>query len=421
MDSFRIRGGNELHGTIAVCGSKNAATKLIAATLLTREPCELVGLPRIKDVEAMLGILKKMGAYIEREGDTTHITNNTIDPSLLPREEVQQMRSSLALAGPLLARFGSVAMPYPGGDQIGTRSIATHLHAFSDLGYQVREESDGFRIERPSHIAPANTVILDEFSVTATENIIMLAAGTVSEFRIAVAAEEPHVQDLMAFLNKMGAEVEALPRHHIRVKGTTSLKGARYAVRPDYIEAGTLVIAVLAVGGAVTITNFPTEDLELFFHQLKRTGANITIEDTRTVRVETSPDLKLDTIQTMIHPGIPTDLQSPLGVLATQTTGITRLHDPLYEGRLSYLEGLKAMGARVEILNKHEAQIEGPTKLKGAALKGGDIRGCMSMIIAGLVAEGTTTIENAFQVDRGYERIDERLAALGADIERIEQ
>lgn len=419
MDSFRIRGGNELRGTIAVCGSKNAATKLIAATLLTTEPCELVGLPRIKDVEAMLGILASMGADIQVKGSSTRITSANVDPTRLPSEAVSQMRSSMVLAGPLLARFGNVTMPYPGGDQIGARSISTHLNAFSDLGYRVSESNGTFTIERPRDIAEVRTVILDEFSVTATENILMLAAGTASELRIAVAAEEPHVQDVMIFLNSMGAVVEALPRHHIRVKGQASLTGARHEVRPDYIEAGTLVAAVLAIGGNVTITNFPTEDLELFLHQLKRKGANITIEDTRTVRVETSPNLKLDTIQTMIHPGIPTDLQSPLGVLATQTNGTTLLHDPLYEGRLSYLEGLKKMGAQVTILNKHEARIEGPTKLKGAELKGGDIRGCMSMIIAGLVAEGTTTIKNAFQVDRGYERIDERLRALGADIERI--
>ncbi|MEX2008295.1 MAG: UDP-N-acetylglucosamine 1-carboxyvinyltransferase [Candidatus Spechtbacterales bacterium] len=421
MDSFVINGGNELKGEITVKGSKNAATKLIAATLLTEETCTLIGLPDIADVSVMLEILEEMGATLEREGEETRITNADIDPKKLPHDKVRKLRSSIVLAGPLLARFGEVTLAYPGGDKIGARPVDTHLHAFADLGCDVSKREDTFTIRAPKEGAAAEKVVLDEFSVTATENIMMFAASRARPLHIAVAANEPHIQDLALFLSQMGAQVELLPFHRIVVTGVDSRAGARHAVRPDYIEAGTFVAAVLAIGGDVRIANFPTEDLELFLHALVQRGANITVENARTVRVQTSPNLALGRIQTMIYPGIPTDLQAPLGVLATQSNGTTFIHDPMYEGRLRYLSVLADMGATVNMLDVHRAEVTGPTKLKGIDVHGEDIRSAMSFIIAGLAAEGTTTIHDAYPVERGYEAIDERLRALGADIQRVSE
>lgn len=417
-DAFRIKGGNELRGDITVGGSKNAATKLIAATLLTSKQCILRGLPHIQDVGVMLDILADMGARIERRGDATHIHNQHIDPDKLSYEKCKRVRSSIVFLGPLLARFGEVELPYPGGDPIGTRSIETHLNAFEDLGLRVKRKRNSFSVDGSAKKS-VKKIILDEFSVTATENVLMYASSLPRSLEVSIVAQEPHIQSLIDFLNDMGARVSVLPYHKIRIHGKKFLKGANVRIRPDYIEAGTFVCAVLAVGGDVRIHNFPTQDLELFLHRLQRAGARIDIESEHTVRVRTSPGLALHKIQTMIYPGVPTDLQSPLGVLATQTQGTTFLHDPLYEGRLAYLKELRKMGATIKILDPHRAEIKGPTKLHGVSIAGKDIRGGMSLIIAALAARGVTTLHNAYQVDRGYEQIDERLRGIGADIERI--
>lgn len=417
-DSFRIKGGNTLRGNIVVGGSKNAATKLVAATLLTSKKCILRGLPRIRDVEVMLDILVDMGARIERRGNATHIHNQHIDPGKLSYEKCKRVRSSIIFLGPLLARFGKAELPYPGGDPIGTRSIETHLNAFEDFGLRVKRKKNSFSVVGSPKVG-VKKIILDEFSVTATENVLMYAASLSRSFELSIVAEEPHVQSLTDFLNDMGAQVSVLPYHKIRIHGKKVLKGVDVRIRPDYIEAGTFVCAVLAVGGDVRIHNFPIQDLELFLHRLRRAGARIDIESAQVVRVRTSPGLALHKIQTMIYPGVPTDLQSPLGVLATQTQGTTFLHDPMYEGRLAYLKELRKMGAAVTILDPHRAEIRGPTKLHGVSIAGKDIRGGMSLIIAALAARGVTTLRNAYQVDRGYEKIDERLRGIGADIERV--
>lgn len=418
MNSFVIRGGNILKGDIQVLGSKNSATKLVAATLLTDRACKLIDLPKIHDVEVMIDILKEMGAEVKRKGNVTYIRNAFMFPNKLPLKKAEKVRSSIVLLGPMLARFGSAELPYPGGDPIGTRSIATHLNAFMDLGFSVEEKEHSFVVSGKVNQNVRN-IILDEFSVTATENILMFASLLPYKITISIAAEEPHIQDMINFLSNMGVRVSALPYHKISVHGRKALMGATQEVRADYIEAGTLVCAALAVGGDVRIHNFPFEDLELFIHRLAQGGANLSYEKGKILRVRTSPQLALEKIQTMIYPGIPTDLQSPLGVLATQSDGKTFLHDPLYEGRLGYLNELRKMGAKIKILDSHRAEIEGPVQLKGVTIKGEDIRGGMSLIIAGLTASGTTTIENAYQVDRGYEEIDKRLGKLGADIQRV--
>ncbi len=419
MESFYIQGGNKLEGSINVQGSKNAATKIIAATLLTDKQCLLYNVPDIQDVQLMLDILGDMGSDVKREGSVVHITNRNVNPENLPFNKVSKLRSSVVLLGPLLARFKYVKMPYPGGDKIGKRPFDTHFNAFSDLGFEISKQKKYFEIKKPRRHITTRKIALDEFSVTASENVLMYAAGTPGMLDISIVAEEPHTHNLAEFLNKMGARVSLLPQHRIRVVGAKKLAGADHSIVPDYIEAGSFVIAGIAVGGEITIKNFPTEHLELLLQKLKRAGANLEAEDKQTIKVKTSPKFNLFQVQTMIYPGIPTDLQSPLGVLATQCRGKTLIHDPLYPARLNYLEELKKMGANVKIIDPHRAEVRGPTKLKGVKIKGKDIRGGMSLIIAGLVAKGETILQDAFQVDKGYERIDERLQELGAKIERV--
>lgn len=420
-EAFIIKGGNKLNGEVHVQGSKNAATKLIAATLLTKKPCKLLGVPNLKDVDVMLNILEQMGANVERKGNIVRVTAKNIDPKKLPFTEVKKLRASIVLLGPLLARFGYVKFPYPGGDKIGSRTLSTHFNAFSDLGFIVRKHKDYFTIKAPDKRAYSKVkkLVLDEFSVTATENILMYASSVPHRIQISIVAEEPHIQNLVELLRKMGAKIQVFPRHQISIYGSKKLSGVTCRVIPDYIEAGTFVAAALVAGNNVKIHNFPIKDLELFLLKLQRCGANIKFLGSKTVQVTTSPKFRLTKVQTMIHPGIPTDLQSQLGVLATQSPGKTLIHDTLYEDRLDYLKRLQKMGAKVKILDPHRAEVFGPTKLKGAEIEGKDIRGGMSLIIAGLIASGETVINNAYQVDRGYENIDERLRALGADIKRL--
>lgn len=416
--SFRIEGGVPLQGTIRVQGGKNAALKLIAATLLTNQECVLRQVPDIEDVHAMLRILSAMGAEVSFEEGTARIRCATIDPSALPHEEAKRLRASIVLAGPLVARFGEATLPYPGGDNIGSRSVQTHFDAFEDLGCRVEQGNDSFTIRCGKEELPSR-LTLNEFSVTATENMLLFAATSEAPLEIALAAEEPHIQNLIEMLNAMGASASLQPSNRITMKGSKTLSGADIVVRPDYIEAGTFVAMILAVGGEVRITNFPTADMAATLHLVERAGGIIDYEDEETIVVRGGQRLHLGRIQTMIYPGFPTDLQAPFGVLATQSEGTTLIHDPLFEGRLNYLKGLEAMGAKVNILDPHRAEVNGPTPLKGAELSGEDIRGAMSLIIAGMAAEGTTVLHNAYQADRGYEHIDERLGALGARIERF--
>lgn len=416
--SFRIEGGAPLHGDIAVQGGKNAALKLIAACLLTSERCVLSNVPDIEDVRSMLRIIEAMGGEVTREGSTVAITAASIDPALLPAEEAKKVRASVVFAGPLVARFGSVTLPYPGGDNIGNRSVGTHLDAFESMGCSIERSEDSFTITRTKAPLPSR-VVLNEFSVTATENMIMFAAAQETPVEIMLAAQEPHIQNLMEMVTAMGASAELLPRNIIRVSGSKNLRGAEITVRADYIEAGTFVAMALAVGGEVRITNCPISDMAAILHLVERAGATLEYESESVLVVRGKQSLRLGRIQTMIYPGFPTDLQAPFGVLATQCEGTTLIHDPLFEGRLQYLKGLEKMGATVRILDPHRAEVDGPTSLSGVELMGEDIRGAMSFIIAGMVASGTTILHNAYQADRGYERIEQRLSALGAHIERI--
>jgi UDP-N-acetylglucosamine 1-carboxyvinyltransferase len=420
QESFVIRGGNRLNGHVYIQGSKNAAPKLIAAALLTTKPCKLLNVPHVKDVDVMLDILKAMGAKVEFKKNVATITCANIDPQKIPNDLAKRLRSSVVLIGPLLARFGKITLPYPGGDRIGLRSLSTHFNAFRDLGYEVAEDRNYYQIKKGAKFSRRAKISLDEFSVTATENVLMWSAIQPGKLEISMVAEEPHVQNLVEMLQKMGASINVFPRHRIVIKGKKSLEGASQKVFYDYIEAGTWLIAGTLLAENLHIHNFPVQDLELLMHRLKRIGADFQLLSKNTLFVKKAPKLTASKWDVRLHPGVASDLQSPLGVLATQCSGVSEIFDTMYEGRLSYLKELQKMGANVKILDVRRAEVTGPTKLKGIKfLKKEDIRGGMSLIIAGLIASGETFIKDAYQVDRGYERIDERLQELGANIKRV--
>ena len=423
MEQFVIQGGKPLRGAIDVRGAKNAAFPILAATILTDEDCIVENLPLVEDVYRMLEILEGMGAKVEwLDERTVKINTRVLDPKKVKKDIVARFRGSVLLMGPLLARFGKVSLPRPGGDIIGARPIDTHLDAFSQLGVKILASNGKVILEKPEQLT-GDTVILNEFSVTATENILLFAAAYPGVITIKTADQDYPIQELIKALERMGANITLSALHMIEVRGKQKLGGMKHRLMFDPIEAGTFIVMVAAAKGEVLVQNVETSFLELFLKKLKAFGVPMQIEAKQNgladVKVLPWKKLKIDSIQTFIYPGIHTDLQSPLGVLATQAAGSTLLHDPLYPGRLKYLEELNKMGAEIYIADPHRAIINGPCRLFGTDLGTFDLRGGAAMIIAALIAKGKSTINNIYQVDRGYERIEERLQRLGADIKRV--
>jgi len=422
FNKFIIKGGNPLNGEIDVRGSKNAALPIIAATLLTKDKCTISNLPRVLDVFCMLEILQQLGSDVKWANKrTVEITNSKISPDNLASGAVKKMRASILFLGPLLARFGKVEkMRYPGGCSIGARPIGIHLEAFRDLGAKVTLSDNFFSVEFPARCKIPPKIILNEFSVTATENILAFLSSIPQKTEIRIAAAEPHVVDLAKFISKMGARIKGAGTSTISILGSRHLNGASHKIIPDYIEAGTFILSVLGAGGSVAIKNAPVSHLDLFIKKLTSSGADIRMDAGKnTSKVTGGKRMTISKIQTMPYPGIPSDLQSSFAALATQTIGDTFIHETLYEGRLACLREINKMGARIKILDPHRAVIAGPVKLTGAEVSASDLRGGAALVIAGLMASGTTTINGAEHVERGYEDLDGRLRALGADIVKI--
>lgn len=418
MDVFEIEGGEPLSGEITVSGSKNATTPILAATLLTTQTCVLSNLPLIEDVFRMLEILESMGAEIEWRGKRTiAITNQNIDPEKMDVEKVKQIRSSILLFGSLAARFDSFSLYHPGGCVIGARPVGTHFDALEKLGIRITQQEKSYRVDaRDRRVAK---VILREMSVTATENAMMLAAGMSGKTTIRIAAAEPHVEDLGRFLVAMGADIKGLGTHTLEITGTGTLAGAEHAIIPDANEAATFLILGAATGSALTVKHAREEHLDIVLEKLREFGADFVIREDQ---IEIVPGKKLHAIaklDTRTYPGIPSDVQAPFGVLATQAEGETLIFDTIFEGRFNYVSELEKMGARATVLNPHQVIVRGKTKLHGTTIKSYDLRAGVSLIIAALCAEGKTVIEDIYQVDRGYEHIEERLQKLGARIKRI--
>ena len=350
------------------------------------------------------------------------INAKNINPSKIDHELVLKFRGAVLLMGALLARLGRASLPQPGGCIIGARPIDTHLDAFSQLGVKIKEKRKKFDLIAPEKIKD-NIVILDEFSVTTTSNVMLYASKINEEITIKVADGDYPNQELGKALKKMGVKISGLGQHTVKIKGTSKLKGFKHFLMYDPIEAGTFIILALATQGNVLVKNVEYPFLEFPLKKLEDCGAKFEIRNKRGNRVDIqvlpSKNMRIRKIQSLPYPGFPSDLLSVLGVLATQTRGVTLIHDPLYEGRLKYLDGLTKMGADVFFSDPHRATINGITKLYGADLGSFDLRGGAALIIAGLLAEGKTIIRNVYQIDRGYEKIEERLIKLGADIKRI--
>jgi len=418
MENFEIIGGKRLKGEIDVRGSKNATTPILAATLLTKKECIISNIPLIEDVFRMLEIMESMGSEIRWIGKrTVAIKNHKIDPSKMDFELVKKLRSSILFLGSLSARFEKFKIAHPGGCVIGARPMGTHFDALHKMGIEIKQ-IDGFYLVNAKKRKSAK-VVLKEFSVTATENAMMLAAGLSGKTVIKIAATEPHVEDFGNFLEKLGVKIQGLGTHTLEIIGTKNLSGAKHEIIPDANEAATFLIMGVATDSAIRVKNAREENLDLVLEKLREFGADFKIGKNYIDVIPAKKLMAVKKIDTRTYPGIPTDIQAPLGVLATQAKGETMIFDTMFEGRFNYLGELEKMRGNVTILNPHQALITGPTKLRGCVIKSFDLRAGASLIIAALAAQGKTVIEDAYQVDRGYEKIEERLQKLGADIKRI--
>jgi len=416
---LRIRGGKPLRGTVAVSGSKNATLPLLAGTILCKEPITLKNVPRLRDVKTMRLILEFLGAKIEKDGSTMTIDPSGIENRAIPHELVSRLRGSIVLLGPLLARFGEVRMAYPGGCVLGKRSVEAHTRGFTELGIEDRStETELHLVGSPR----PGTVILSEFSVTATENVLLAAALANGETAIELAAAEPHVQDTAKFLIDRGIRIDGVGSHTLIIHGRPGLlSGGTHTVISDYLEAGAFILAALATRGLVTVEGADPKHLISFLGAIDRIGGKVNIEKNGTIIVNGAHSNLVGTrIQTNIFPGFPTDLQAPFGVVLTQAKGVSRIFEVLFEGRMAYLYELEKMGAQIEVLNSHQALIIGPTPLRARQVASNDIRAGVGMVIAALCAEGETVITDVRYIERGYDNLEGKLTALGAEIVREE-
>jgi len=419
-DKFIIQGGKPLKGEVEIRGAKNAAFPILASTLLTKEPCIIDNLPLIEDVFKMLKILEKIGAEVCWKGERKiKINCSKIKPLQIPFDLVGCFRGSILLLGPLLARFGKLKIPPPGGCLIGARPIDTHLDAFSQLGFKLLIKDNFYYFKQGKIKKGSGEVILDEFSVTATENVLLFSALSSEKTILRIADQDYQVQELIKVLGKMGVKIKGSGVHSLEIMGIDNPKGFQHTIISDPIETGTFIVASLATQGEVLIKRAELSFLTLFLKKLKDFGAKFRILNQQTIKVLASKNLKIDKIQSLPYPGIHSDLQPELGVLATQTEGATLIHDPLFEGRLKYLEELNKMGADIIFCDPHRAIVYGTTQLQGIEIPSPDLRAGAALIIAGLIAKGKTVIKNIYQIDRGYEKIEERLQRLGADIKRV--
>lgn len=416
---YRIQGGAPLSGEVHISGSKNASLPLLAATLACDGESVLENVPRLRDTEIMVDIMRYLGAEVSFEGTTVRVKTSGLRSKPIPRDMVSRLRGSIVLLGPLLARFGVVEMAYPGGCVLGKRPVHAHIEALTQLGAVDMSTDDVLHLQ--GTLKPGR-VILPEFSVTATENVIMAAALLPGETRIDLAAAEPHVQDLCRFLEAAGVHMEHIGPHALLIRGKRQLSGVKHRVTSDYLEVGALVVGALVTRGKMVLRDVEDEHLVSFLQTLRRAGAEWSYDAaarTLTVDGERS-SLQAMKIQTNIFPGFPTDLQAPTGVLMTQAAGVSRIHEVLFEGRMAYLYELEKMGAHVEILNAHQALIIGPRVLKGKTVASNDIRAGVAMVLAALCAEGETIITDVHYIERGYSKLEEKLRSLGATIERLE-
>lgn len=428
MAEFIIQGGARLGGEVTASGNKNAALPLLAATLLTDQPVTLHNVPRIRDVMMLIELIQTLGASAEWLGpnsirmNASGVSACAIDPKLS-----REIRASILLAGPMLARCGSVSLPPPGGDVIGRRRLDTHFLAFEALGASITSAPGFFSLERDELIGA--DIMLDEASVTGTENAIMAAALAKGDTILRNAASEPHVQELCRMLNAMGLKIDGVGSNTLVIHGVDRLRGAEFAVGADNIEVTSFIVlgAVCGSDAGLWIRNAGPENLGMSRLYLRRLGvrfetrgADVFVPGNQKLRVEAEFDGGIAKIDDAPWPGFPADAMSPTIVAATQAEGTVLIHEKMFESRLYFVDKLIGMGARIILCDPHRCVVSGPSRLRGERVQSPDIRAGVALVIAALAAEGESVISNIQQIDRGYERFADKLRSLGAQIVRVD-
>jgi UDP-N-acetylglucosamine 1-carboxyvinyltransferase len=411
-----IQGGNKLTGVLNISGAKNSAVGVIPAAVLSSGKCIIRNLPNIKDVIYLKELLLSLGAMVEMEGTSTMIVDSsTINNCSADYESAKQMRASYYFIGALLGRFKKAEVPFPGGCDIGVRPIDQHIKGFEALGAKVTIEHGIIKVEAEELIGAP--IYMDVVSVGATINIMLAASMAKGITTIENAAKEPYIVDVANFLNAMGANIKGAGTDIIKIKGVDELKGCEHSIIPDFIEAGTYMVAAAATRGDVTLTNVIPTHLEAISAKMKEMGIEIhEYEDSIRIKCDKKP--KAVNIKTLPYPGFPTDVQQPMSVLLSMAEGTSIVSESIWEGRFKYVDELKRMGAKVKVEDRL-AVIEGIDKLWGASVYATDLRAGAAMVVAGLVAEGETIIGNIKHIDRGYEFLEDKLASLGANITRV--
>lgn len=418
MANFRIEGKGKLKGKIKISGAKNAALKLLPAAILADSMSVIHNVPNISDIHQIENILSSIGTQITHEDSTVKIDPTEVSSFEPEAKLMRKLRGSIVVVGPLLAKFGKAVFAQPGGCLIGARSIDEHLDVFVQMGVKISKSGNEYHLKgKPK----ASNITLNKMSVTATENAIMATVLSKGTTKIFVAAAEPEIVDLANYLNKMGAKIQGAGTHTVTVTGVEKLHGVNYNVMPDRIEAGTYLIAAIATNSALEIGPVRPDDLSIVLKKLESAGAKFKVlskDNEFYIKTEKRGELTAIDLDTRTYPGFPTDLQSPYAVLMTQAKGRCQIFETLFEGRFLYLDELKMMGAKSEVLSPHIIKIYGPTELKGTRISSRDIRGGAALVIAALLAKGETTITDIEYIDRGYELMDEKLKNAGIKIER---
>jgi UDP-N-acetylglucosamine 1-carboxyvinyltransferase len=416
MEKFIIKGGRKLKGIIDIKGAKNDALVIFAASLLTSKPVIIYNVPEIEDIKNLLKIIKKTGTKIKRlKYGKYKLKAHNLNSFFIEPKIAKKIRASILLVPALLSRLGKVKFTHPGGCVIGERPIDQFLNGYKKLGATISYKNNLYEITAPK--LKGAEIFFDNITVTGTESMIMAAVLAKGKTLLKNCACEPEIVSLADFLNSCGAKIKGAGTPYITIEGVKELNGGIHKVIPDRIEAGSFCILAMATNSNITIINCEPNHLEALICILKKMGANIKIQKNR---IELMPS-KLNSVNIKTHeyPGFPTDLQAPFCVLLTQTNGRALVHETIYEGRLMWTEDLKRMGAHIYTFDPHRIEISGPTKLQGRKIESPDIRAGMAYIIAALCAEGRTVINNVYQIDRGYEKIEKRLKKIGAYIKRV--
>ena len=420
MDKIVVQGGQRLQGEVSVSGSKNAALPILISALLTSEPCIYQDIPKLADIRTTLKLLSGLGVRVERDAWSAGAGELKLQADFINNFEasydlVKTMRASFLVIGPLVARFGVARVSTPGGCAIGSRPIDIHLKGLQALGATI-EQSHGYIEARAAKLHGAK-IYLDFPSVGATENLMMAASLAEGNTLIENAAKEPEIEDLAAILNKMGAKVTGAGGDTIRIEGAQVLRGAAHRIIPDRIEAGSFVIAAALTGGDVLIKGARPAHLDAFLIKLKEAGLTIDLAESA-IRVRTNGSIKSVDVKTLPYPGFPTDLQAQMMVLMSVADGVSVITETIFENRFMHAQELDRMGAQIK-LEGNRAVVRGVRELSGAPVMASDLRASVALILAGLVASGTTEVSRVYHLDRGYERIENKLSKLGARIERV--